>query len=104
MPKAPDTYSLTRAQMTCMQVIQELTDAAGGVAPSYAEISREMDMGSRSGVHRLIAALEARGYLARLPFQARTLTILARLPMPDFTPYTWSRGARLGGQEGVGNA
>jgi len=73
---------LTQKQRQLMQVLQELVDETG-VCPSYRELAREMDLASRSSVHRLVVHLEARGYLRVSPGRQRSLTILRRVPMPD---------------------
>lgn len=75
---------LTPTQTQFMQVLQELLDATG-TCPSYQQLTREVDLKSKSGVHRLIGGLEARGYVARTPGMNRSLRILRRVPMPDFT-------------------
>ncbi len=50
-----------------------------GVSPSFDEMREALDLKSKSGVHRLISALEERGFIRRLPNRARALEIL-RLP------------------------
>jgi repressor LexA len=50
-----------------------------GVAPSFDEMREALDLKSKSGVHRLISALEERGFIRRLPNRARALEVL-RLP------------------------
>lgn len=44
--------------------------------PSYAEMCEYMDLKSKSGIHRLISALEERGYLRRIPNRKRCLEVL----------------------------
>ena len=51
----------------------------GGVSPSFDEMKEALDLKSKSGIHRLITALEERGYIRRLPHRARALEVL-RLP------------------------
>lgn len=51
----------------------------GGVSPSFDEMKDALDLKSKSGIHRLISALEERGFIRRLPNRARALEIL-RLP------------------------
>jgi repressor LexA len=53
-----------------------------GVSPSFEEMKEALDLKSKSGVHRLISALEERGFIRRLPNRARALEILR---MPDAT-------------------
>ena len=50
-----------------------------GVSPSFEEMKDALDLKSKSGVHRLISALEERGFLRRLPNRARALEVL-KLP------------------------
>src|SRR5579875_3765095 len=51
-----------------------------GVSPSFEEMKEALDLKSKSGVHRLISALEERQFLRRLPNRARALEVLR---MPD---------------------
>jgi len=50
-----------------------------GVSPSFDEMKDALDLKSKSGIHRLITALEERGFIRRLPHRARALEVL-RLP------------------------
>ncbi|HVJ00029.1 MAG TPA: transcriptional repressor LexA [Sphingomonas sp.] len=50
-----------------------------GVSPSFEEMKDALDLKSKSGVHRLISALEERGFIRRLPNRARALEVL-RMP------------------------
>ena len=50
-----------------------------GVSPSFDEMKEALDLASKSGIHRLITALEERGFLRRLPNRARALEVL-KLP------------------------
>ncbi len=54
-----------------------------GVSPSFDEMREALDLKSKSGVHRLISALEERGFIRRLPNRARALEILK---LPDVRP------------------
>jgi repressor LexA len=51
----------------------------GGVSPSFDEMREALDLRSKSGVHRLISALEERGFIRRLPNRARALEVV-KLP------------------------
>src|SRR3982750_2824853 len=51
-----------------------------GISPSFDEMREALDLKSKSGVHRLISALEERGFIRRLPNRARALEVLK---MPD---------------------
>jgi len=50
-----------------------------GVSPSFDEMKEALDLRSKSGIHRLITALEERGFIRRLPHRARALEVL-RMP------------------------
>src|SRR4029078_12551868 len=50
-----------------------------GISPSFDEMREALDLKSNSGVHRLISALEERGFIRRLPNRARALEVL-KLP------------------------
>ena len=50
-----------------------------GVSPSFDEMKEALDLASKSGIHRLITALEERGFIRRLAHRARALEIL-KLP------------------------
>lgn len=50
-----------------------------GVSPSFDEMREALDLKSKSGVHRLISALEERGFIRRLPNRARALEVM-KLP------------------------
>lgn len=47
-----------------------------GVSPSFDEMKTALDLRSKSGIHRLVTALEERGFVRRLPHRARALEIL----------------------------
>src|SRR5881275_47223 len=69
---------LTRKQHELLMFIHERIKE-GGVSPSFDEMKEALDLASKSGIHRLITALEERGFLRRLPHRARALEII-RLP------------------------
>ncbi len=63
---------LTAKQHELLQFIQgRLGDS--GVSPSFDEMREALELKSKSGVHRLISALEERGFIRRLPNRARAL-------------------------------
>ena len=69
---------LTKKQSELLRFIHErLQDA--GVPPSFDEMKEALDLRSKSGIHRLIMALEERGFIRRLPNRARAIEVL-RLP------------------------
>jgi repressor LexA len=66
---------LTRKQHELICFINDRLDETG-VSPSFEEMKEALDLKSKSGVHRLISALEERGFLRRLPNRARALEVL----------------------------
>src|SRR5947199_9870955 len=54
-----------------------------GISPGFDEMREALDLKSKSGVHRLISALEERGFIRRLPNRARALEVLK---LPDVRP------------------
>jgi repressor LexA len=70
---------LTRKQSELLTYIQTRL-AESGISPSFEEMKEALQLKSKSGVHRLISALEERGFIRRLPNRARALEILR---MPD---------------------
>jgi repressor LexA len=66
---------LTRKQYELFMFIHERLKEAG-VPPSFDEMKDALDLRSKSGIHRLITALEERGFIRRLPHRARALEIV----------------------------
>ena len=69
---------LTRKQHELLMFIHERLKESG-IPPSFDEMKEALDLASKSGIHRLITALEERGFIRRLPNRARALEVL-RLP------------------------
>ncbi len=69
---------LTRKQLDLLEFIHKRIQR-DGVPPSFDEMKDALDLRSKSGIHRLITALEERGFIRRLAHRARALEIL-RLP------------------------
>ena len=69
---------LTKKQSELLRFINDRLKEAG-VPPSFDEMKEALDLRSKSGIHRLIVALEERGFIRRLPNRARALEVL-RLP------------------------
>src|SRR5688572_13498632 len=75
-----------------------------GVPPSFDEMKEALDLRSKSGIHRLITALEERGFIRRLPHRARALEIVKLpeggqnsrrgTPAPRFSPSVIEGGGR----------
>ncbi len=70
---------LTRKQHELLTYIHQHL-SSNGVSPSFEEMKEALDLKSKSGVHRLISALEERGFIRRLPNRARALEVMR---MPD---------------------
>ena len=66
---------LTQKQMQLLQLIAQRLNETG-VPPSFEEMKVELGLRSKSGIHRLITALEDRGFIRRLPNRARAIEIL----------------------------
>lgn len=89
---------LTKKQIQLLEFIQRRM-TRDGVPPSFDEMKDALDLRSKSGIHRLVTALEERGFIRRLPHRARALEVI-RLPdvlshlseaaaeelRPNFTP------------------
>ena len=80
---------LTKKQLELLEFIHKRVQR-DGVPPSFDEMKEALDLRSKSGIHRLITALEERGFIRRLAHRARALEIL-KLPdamgkPPGFTP------------------
>jgi repressor LexA len=69
---------LTRKQHELLLFIHQRLKETG-IPPSFDEMKEALDLASKSGIHRLITALEERGFIRRLPNRARALEVL-RLP------------------------
>jgi repressor LexA len=69
---------LTRKQLELLRFIHERLKESG-VPPSFDEMKDALDLRSKSGIHRLITALEERGFIRRLPNRARAIEVI-KLP------------------------
>ncbi len=69
---------LTKKQKNLLVFINKRIRSSG-VSPSYEEMKNSLNLKSKSGIHRLISALEERGFIRRLPHKARALEVL-KLP------------------------
>jgi repressor LexA len=65
---------LTAKQHELLRFIQRKLEETG-ISPSFEEMKEALDLKSKSGVHRLISALEERGFIRRLPNRARALEV-----------------------------
>ena len=83
---------LTRKQFELLRFIHErLTEA--GVPPSFDEMKDALDLRSKSGIHRLITAVEERGFIRRLPNRARAIEVIE---LPDSVQPGLGSGRSLG--------
>ncbi len=69
---------LTKKQKNLLLFINKKLRSSG-VSPSYEEMKNSLNLKSKSGIHRLISALEERGFIRRLPHKARALEVI-KLP------------------------
>jgi len=80
---------LTKKQMELLNFINKRMQR-DGVPPSFDEMKDALDLRSKSGIHRLITALEERGFIRRLAHRARAIEIVKLPgnlePRPAFTP------------------
>ncbi len=74
---------LTAKQHELIRFIQQRLEETG-ISPSFEEMKEALDLKSKSGVHRLISALEERGFIRRLPNRARALEVIKQ--PEDATP------------------
>ncbi|MGA0531553.1 transcriptional repressor LexA [Hansschlegelia sp. KR7-227] len=81
---------LTRKQYDLLRYIHERLKETG-VPPSFEEMKDALGLQSKSGVHRLIMALEERGFIRRLPNRARAIEVV-RLPEAAAPPVTRPTG------------
>ena len=66
---------LTKKQHQLLLFLEERISQSG-VTPSFEEMKNKVGLKSKSGIHRLISALEDRGFIKKLPFKARAIEIL----------------------------
>ena len=83
---------LTRKQFELLRFIHERLKESG-VPPSFDEMKDALDLRSKSGIHRLITALEERGFIRRLPNRARAIEVIK-------LPESVSQGIAGGGRRG----
>ena len=83
------------------ELLRFINDRLGetGVAPSFDEMREALDLKSKSGVHRLISALEERGFIRRLPNRARALEVIK---MPEVASPAGAAAVMASGRMRVG--
>jgi repressor LexA len=95
---------LTKKQYQLLLLIRDRMQR-DGVAPSFDEMKDSLQLKSKSGIHRLITALEERGFIRRLPHKARALEVVklpdnaTERPAPGFAPNVIT--ANFGGLSGA---
>lgn len=72
---------LTKKQLEILKLIDHMTRTSG-IAPSFEEMKKALGVSSKSGIHRIVRALEERGFLRRMPNRARALEVI-RIPGED---------------------
>ena len=88
---------LTTKQKELLIFIHERLQETG-VPPSFDEMKEALDLKSKSGIHRLITALEERGFIRRLPHRARAIEIMK---LPDSMPQASEPAARAASRPSV---
>src|SRR4051794_40593419 len=83
---------LTRKQLELLRFVNDRLKESG-VPPSFDEMKDALDLRSKSGIHRLITALEERGFIRRLPNRARAIEVIK---LPDSVSQGMSNGNRRG--------
>jgi repressor LexA len=81
---------LTRKQYELLRFISERLKESG-VPPSFDEMKDALDLRSKSGIHRLITALEERGFIRRLPNRARAIEVIK---LPELSAGSSGNGRR----------
>ena len=69
---------LTKKQLNLLEFIEKKT-SSNGISPSFDEMKEALNLKSKSGIHRLIIALEERGFIRRLPHRARALEVIRKV-------------------------
>lgn len=85
---------LTPNQSRCLAAIERHL-ADHGFAPSYEELAAALDLRSKSSIHRLITALERRGFIRRMPQCARAIETIRPQAIPGSD---YERGFRDGAE------
>lgn len=83
---------LTRKQFELLRFVHERLKETG-VPPSFDEMKDALDLRSKSGIHRLITALEERGFIRRLPNRARAIEVIK---LPDSVGHGIAAGRARG--------
>src|SRR5690606_19694627 len=90
---------LTAKQRELLQFIHDRLKESG-VSPSFDEMREALDLKSKSGVHRLISALEERSFIRRLPNRARALEVI-KMPESATAPQPAVRAAPVAANDTI---
>ena len=80
--------SLTHKQAELLDYIKETLAVSNGVAPSFDEMKDAIQLKSKSGVARLMSALEERGYIRRIPNRARCIEVCEDVGLAIYSTQT----------------
>lgn len=69
---------LTRRQSELLCYLVAYAGEADGMCPTYSDMAKALGLKSKSGIHKLITGLEWRGFIQRLPHQARAIRVIRR--------------------------
>ena len=75
---------LTKKQHELLLFLEEKISQSG-ITPSFEEMKNKVGLKSKSGIHRLISALEDRGFIRKLPFKARAIEVLRTVSYTHLT-------------------
>jgi repressor LexA len=89
---------LTRKQLELLEFI-DTRMKRDGVPPSFDEMKEALQLRSKSGIHRLITALEERGFIRRLPHRARAIEVIR---VPETTDRRFAPRVIEGGGRSIG--
>ena len=93
------SVSLTRKQQELLTFIREYVRQNSGVAPSFEEMQRALGLSSKSGIHRLMDALEERGHIKRSRYRRRALELvdggLSKIPTDALISELSRRGFKV---------
>ena len=93
------SVSLTRKQHELLTFIKGYVAENNGVAPSFEEMKRALGLSSKSGIYRLMDAMEARGHIKRSRYRHRSLELvdggLSNLPTDALISALSRRGFKV---------
>jgi len=69
-------YGLTARELECLNLIKFAIENSDGVGPSYEELRRGLGSSSKSDIYRLVHSLEAKGWIRRMHYKARSITVV----------------------------